>query len=70
MSLTDLSSALGSAIYIWDCCQAGLIVEKFFTFQATNQQAQSYHFGACGRDEFRPIRADIPGMRRFIKIRL
>ena len=33
MSLTELSSALGSAIYIWDCCQAGLIVDKFFSFR-------------------------------------
>ena len=22
---------------------------------------QSFHFAACARDEFRPIRADIPG---------
>ena len=61
LSLTDLSIALGSAIYIWDCCQAGLIVEKFFNF-SDNRNIPSYHFGACGRDEFRPIRADIPGM--------
>ena len=59
MALSDLAHQLGSAIYIWDCCQAGLVVEKFY--EVVQSPQRSFHFAACGRDEFRPIRSDIPG---------
>lgn len=54
----ELATKIGSGIYIWDCCNAGLIIEKFnkkYTGDGTN-----FHFAACARDEFRPIKRDVP----------
>ena len=63
LTIHELATDLGPAVYVWDCCHAGLIVEKFFEQQRKNQipiPGPNFHFAACGRDEFRPIRADIP----------
>ena len=55
MSLTELGQVLGPSIYVWDCCQAGLIVEKFFECNDASA-LPAFHFAACGRNEYRPMR--------------
>lgn len=55
---TELAPELGPAIYIWDCCNAGLIIDKFNEKYVGSRK--NFHFAVCGANEFRPIKKDIP----------
>jgi regulator-associated protein of mTOR len=58
---TELAPDLGPAIYIWDCCNAGLIIEKFNEkFAPETGKWKNFHFACCGPTEYRPIRKDVP----------
>ena len=58
----ELATVLGPAIYVWDCCNAGLIIEKFNEKykHKENKETRNFHFAACSATEFRPIKHDIP----------